>query len=115
MCGLLQRTPHSITRIATSSSKTKGGHVMSIRGLLIRHTERTERHLFDEIESLHDTLEGAIPMQRLTFSTTINAPKEKIWKTMLDDASYRQWTSAFHEGSYAVTDWKVGSKALFLG
>lgn len=33
---------------------------------------------------------------------------------MLEDATYRQWTSAFQEGSYAVTDWQVGSKALFL-
>jgi uncharacterized protein YndB with AHSA1/START domain len=54
-------------------------------------------------------------MTRLTFSTTINAPKELVWRTMLDDESYRKWTSAFNEGSYAVTDWKPGSKALFLG
>jgi len=53
-------------------------------------------------------------MHKLTFSTTINAPKEKVWRTMLEDATYRQWTSAFHEGSHAVTDWKEGSKALFL-
>jgi uncharacterized protein YndB with AHSA1/START domain len=53
-------------------------------------------------------------MQKVTFSTVINAPKEKVWRAMLDDATYRQWTSAFQEGSYAVTDWKEGSKALFL-
>jgi uncharacterized protein YndB with AHSA1/START domain len=53
-------------------------------------------------------------MTRLTFSTTIHAPKELVWRTMLDDATYRKWTSAFQEGSYAVTDWKTGSKALFL-
>jgi uncharacterized protein YndB with AHSA1/START domain len=53
-------------------------------------------------------------MTRLTFSATINAPKELVWRTMLDDDTYRQWTSAFQEGSYAVTDWKQGSKALFL-
>jgi uncharacterized protein YndB with AHSA1/START domain len=53
-------------------------------------------------------------MDRLTFSVTINAPKEKVWRVMLDDPTYRQWTSAFQEGSYAVTDWSVGSKALFL-
>ena len=53
-------------------------------------------------------------MDRLNFSTTINAPKEKVWQVMLDDATYRQWTSVFSEGSYAVTDWKEGSKALFL-
>ncbi|HEX2442557.1 MAG TPA: SRPBCC domain-containing protein [Vicinamibacterales bacterium] len=54
-------------------------------------------------------------MTRLTFSTTINAPKELVWRTMLQDETYRKWTSAFAEGSYAVTDWKPGSKALFLG
>ena len=54
-------------------------------------------------------------MTRLTFSTTINAPKELVWRTMLEDETYRKWTSAFAEGSYAVTDWKPGSKALFLG
>jgi hypothetical protein len=53
-------------------------------------------------------------MHRLTFSTTINAPKEKVWRVMLEDPTYREWTRAFQEGSYAVTDWSVGSKALFL-
>lgn len=54
-------------------------------------------------------------MQKLTSSVIINAPKEKIWQKMLEDSTYREWTSAFAEGSYAVTDWKEGSKALFLG
>jgi len=54
-------------------------------------------------------------MTRLTFSTAINAPKELVWRTLLDDETYRKWTSAFAEGSYAVTDWKPGSKALFVG
>ena len=53
-------------------------------------------------------------MTRLTFSTAIKAPKEVVWRTMLEDETYRQWTSAFHEGSYAITDWTPGSKALFL-
>jgi len=53
-------------------------------------------------------------MRRLRFSININAPKGEVWRAMLDDATYRQWTSAFQEGSYAVTDWKQGSKALFL-
>jgi uncharacterized protein YndB with AHSA1/START domain len=53
-------------------------------------------------------------MTKLTFSTTINGPKELVWRTMLKDETYRKWTTAFQEGSYAVTDWKPGSKALFL-
>src|SRR5512133_1975759 len=55
-----------------------------------------------------------MPTQKLTFSTTIDAPREEIWRVLLDDATYREWTSVFAEGSYAVTDWKEGSKALFL-
>jgi uncharacterized protein YndB with AHSA1/START domain len=54
-------------------------------------------------------------LSRLSYSTTIDAPKEVVWRTMLEDETYRKWTSVFHEGSYAVTDWKEGSKALFLG
>jgi uncharacterized protein YndB with AHSA1/START domain len=53
-------------------------------------------------------------MTKLTFSTTINAPKDVVWRTLLEDETYRNWTSVFQEGSYAVTDWKPGSKALFL-
>ncbi|SFD21866.1 Activator of Hsp90 ATPase homolog 1-like protein [Chitinophaga sp. CF118] len=51
----------------------------------------------------------------MEFKITINAPREKVWNALWDDASYREWTSAFAEGSWADTDWKKGSKALFLG
>ncbi len=54
-------------------------------------------------------------MEKIKFSTRIKAPKEKVWKILWDDSSYRQWTSAFCEGSCAVTDnWKEGTKVLFL-
>jgi len=53
-------------------------------------------------------------MQKVTFSIDINASKETAWQIMLADASYREWSNVFCEGSYAVTDWKEGSKARFL-
>ena len=54
-------------------------------------------------------------MEKMNFTTSINAPKEKVWKVLWDDSTYRQWTSAFCEGSYAETDnWKEGTKVLFL-
>ena len=53
-------------------------------------------------------------MEKLKFKTVINAAPEKIWKVLWDDTTYRKWTSAFSEGSYAETDWKEGSKVLFL-
>jgi len=53
-------------------------------------------------------------MEKLKFKTVINAAPEKIWSVLWNDDTYRKWTSAFAEGSYAETDWKEGSKVLFL-
>lgn len=54
-------------------------------------------------------------MKTLHFSITINAPRKNVWHTMLDDAPYRDWTSAFSPGSFYRGDWSEGSKILFLG
>jgi hypothetical protein len=53
-------------------------------------------------------------MKAAHFSVKIKAPKEKVWNVLWTDANYRAWTSVFCEGSYAVSDWKEGSKILFL-
>ncbi len=54
-------------------------------------------------------------MQKLHYSIVINAPAAKVWNTMLDDKTYRQWTEAFSPGSHYKGDWNKGSKILFLG
>ena len=54
-------------------------------------------------------------MEKIHFSTNIDASNKKVWDVLWDDNSYREWTSVFAEGSYAKTDnWKEGSKVLFL-
>lgn len=53
-------------------------------------------------------------MERKEFSTTINSPREKVWKTLWGSETYPAWTAAFAEGSKAITDWEQGSKVLFL-
>lgn len=52
-------------------------------------------------------------METLHFKVQINAPREKVWKTLWDDKTYRMWAGVFSPGSYAVTDWKEGSKTIF--
>ena len=54
-------------------------------------------------------------MKKLEFTINIKAPAQKVWQVLWNDSTYRQWTSAFYEGSYAVSDWKEGSKIQFLG
>ena len=53
-------------------------------------------------------------MKTLTFNTSINASPEKVWKTLWEDETYRKWTSAFSEGSYALSTWKEGARVFFL-
>lgn len=52
-------------------------------------------------------------MEKMHFETSIGASREKVWKILWDDATYREWTAVFAEGSRAETDWKKGSKVLF--
>ncbi len=54
-------------------------------------------------------------MQKIQYSVVINAPREKVWNTMLSDETYRAWTMPFHPGSYFKGDWSEGSKILFIG
>jgi uncharacterized protein YndB with AHSA1/START domain len=53
-------------------------------------------------------------MERHQFKTTIKASRERVWEILWGNETYPQWTSAFSEGSRAETDWKKGSKVLFL-
>ncbi|WP_207514097.1 SRPBCC family protein [Longitalea luteola] len=62
-------------------------------------------------------------MEKQEFKIAIDAPREKVWKVLWSDDSYRAWTAPFSEGSHAVvqtnggstsTDWQKGNKVLFL-
>lgn len=59
-------------------------------------------------------------MEKLHFSIQIDAPREKVWDTMLEKGTYEDWTSAFNPstssepGSTYRGDWSEGSKMLFV-
>ncbi len=54
-------------------------------------------------------------MERIKFEITINATAEKVYSTMLADATYRQWTAEFNPSSYYEGKWETGAKMLFAG
>jgi uncharacterized protein YndB with AHSA1/START domain len=58
--------------------------------------------------------EGGKHMNKLHFSITIKAPREKVWDTMLSQDTYQSWTEVFGPGSHYVGDWSLGGKILFL-
>jgi len=55
-------------------------------------------------------------MKKLRFAETISASRQKVWDTMLQDATYRVWTTVFNpQGSWFEGDWNQGSTIRFLG
>ena len=47
-------------------------------------------------------------------SDMLAAPREKVWRVLWDDASFRDWRASLPKGSYAVSDWKEGSTVQFI-
>lgn len=54
-------------------------------------------------------------MKTISFEKKINAPVEKVWETLWNDDTYREWTKHFMPGSHYESDWEIGGKTLFLG
>lgn len=52
---------------------------------------------------------------RLNYTIEIPVPRARVWACMLDDATYRDWTTAFAEGSYYEGEWSTGADMRFLG
>lgn len=50
----------------------------------------------------------------LTFTISIQAPRQLVWEQMIDPEGYRVWTAAFCEGSYFEGSWKLGEKIQFM-
>jgi uncharacterized protein YndB with AHSA1/START domain len=59
--------------------------------------------------------EGGGKMEVIHFSTTINAPVEKVAAVMLEYETFKQWAAEFNPTSYYEGSWKKGSPILFVG
>ncbi|GAA4324484.1 hypothetical protein GCM10023149_26110 [Mucilaginibacter gynuensis] len=44
---------------------------------------------------------------------TVNATPEKVWQVLLNDEYTRQWFAEFSPGTYAISDWKLGSEVIY--
>lgn len=49
-------------------------------------------------------------MEIIEKSIEINAPASKVWEVLITPDLVREWISAFGEGTYAESDWNVGSE-----
>lgn len=52
-------------------------------------------------------------MKELQFKIEINAPKEKVWRTLWYDETFRDWAGIVDPGTYVVGELKEGSTVQF--
>ncbi len=62
---------------------------------------------------LDQALREFLEEDSIRLSIEIQAPVEKVWHTLTDDAAVRQWAEAFGEGVFIETDWNQGSEVVW--
>ena len=53
-------------------------------------------------------------MREIQYSIEIETSRENVWKTLWDDASFRDWASFIDEGTYMQGMMKEGSEVQFI-
>mgnify|MGYP003392954758 CR=1 FL=1 len=53
-------------------------------------------------------------MEKQQFSIEINASREKVWKTLFEDKTFRDWGNIIDEGQYMVGEMKEGNEMQFI-
>ncbi len=53
-------------------------------------------------------------MQEMQFQVEINAPIEKVWDTLWQDETFRQWAGIIDPGTHLVGELKEGNEVQFI-
>ena len=53
-------------------------------------------------------------MKEIQFSIKINASKERVWATLWEDKTFRDWASIIDEGTYIEGEMKEGNAIQFI-
>lgn len=53
-------------------------------------------------------------MKEIQFSIEINAAKERVWNTLWQDETFRDWAGIIDPGTYMVGDLKEGNEVQFI-
>ena len=53
-------------------------------------------------------------MKEMQFRVEIRAPKEKVWDTLWQDETFRQWAGIIDPGTHMVGDLKEGNEVQFI-
>ena len=67
------------------------------------------------LDNFRKYAEASEKKETMHFEINIDAKPGKVYRYMLDDKTYSDWTSVFNPSSHYIGSWEKGSKILFLG
>ncbi|MEX2371091.1 MAG: SRPBCC family protein [Bacteroidales bacterium] len=67
------------------------------------------------LDNFKNYVESHRETEKLHFDFRINAPVEKVYKTMLDEQHFAEWTAVFNPSSHFKGSWEKGAKIYFIG
>ncbi len=67
------------------------------------------------LDNYKKRVENTEVTDKINFEIQINAPVEKVYKLMIGDGSYQEWTAIFNPTSTFEGSWDKGSKIRFIG
>ena len=67
------------------------------------------------LNNFKNYVEAADKLTTIQYEISINASAEKVYRTMLDEKHYSEWTAAFNPASRFEGSWEKGAKILFVG
>ena len=67
------------------------------------------------LNNFKNYVEAADKLETIQYEISIDASAEKVYRTMLDEKYYSEWTAAFNPDSRFKGSWEKGEKILFLG
>jgi uncharacterized protein YndB with AHSA1/START domain len=53
--------------------------------------------------------------KELHYTITIDAPRQKVWQTMIGPESYKEWVNVSWPGSRYIGEWKKDASIRFVG
>jgi uncharacterized protein YndB with AHSA1/START domain len=106
---IFEELPNDRTRV---TNKAVHLSVADRDGMVQSGMEQGVNEGFERLGELLAT--SLLSYKPLHYNIQINAPKEKVWNTMLESETYKEWSSEFTPGSYYIGSWDKGAKIKFL-
>jgi hypothetical protein len=88
---------------------------MTIESYEIIYKITVMKTIANKLVNIETDVENSGRRGLLKFGISINAGAAKVYRDMLDEKTYNEWTAVFNPTSHFIGSWQKGSRIQFLG